>query len=62
MTTDGSLHAIQSSEAVLDARTGQLAIQLQCGTFRFTDHPPFTVEWTVREQFYVLSSSSLLMF
>jgi hypothetical protein len=47
MTTDGALYASQLPEAVYDSSSQQFFIRLQCGVFRFTQNPPFDVEWVV---------------
>ena len=47
MTSDDQLHVTQFPRVVHDDVTGQWSLQLSCGNFTYTDHPPFDVEWLV---------------
>ena len=49
MSSDKQLHVTQSPRAVHDDVTGQWFIELSCGNFTYTDHPPWDVEWLVSE-------------
>lgn len=42
-----ALWARQERVAVYDNNTGQLHVQLSCGGYVITGHPPLSVEWTV---------------
>ncbi|PVD18520.1 hypothetical protein C0Q70_21069 [Pomacea canaliculata] len=42
-----ALKAQQERLTVHDNKTGQLHVQLSCGDYIFTGHPPVSVEWTL---------------
>ena len=47
LTSDGRLHISQNPEAVSGPGAGHWSVQLMCGNFSYTGHPPFNVEWLV---------------